>query len=82
MTAETKAPMACIRATPGAPFTMCHRTPDKSEFVFEDGDHAVAFYKTSKVIRVCIECAEKHEKKRAAEGMGGDAAARGLPNVT
>lgn len=59
-----KTPTMCIRVRPGVSNTICGRIFEKSECVFEDGDHAVAFYMTSKTLRVCDECAAQHIQKR------------------
>jgi hypothetical protein len=70
MSKEVPTPYACIRATPGGSHTLCARFPDKSEFVFEDADHAADHYMGTKNLRVCGSCADEHHRKKAAEASG------------
>lgn len=71
---------ACVRSHPGGTTTICNRVPDKDEFLFEDGDHAVDFYLETPRLKVCGECAIAHSEKKAREMGSSDpgVAARGV----
>jgi hypothetical protein len=67
VTSRATPPFACVRSRSGSGRTICGRSPDSDEFLFEDADRAAEHYADSKTIRLCSECLSMYAAVRKKE---------------